>query len=291
MPVSSWRSILFVPAIAAGLIERAQSRGADALQLDLEDAIPDDRKGEARAAVPAAIAHLSSGPGNVLVRINRSWREAVKDLEASVRPGLSAVTLPKTAGPADLAVVAEILDELEPAHGIAAGAIGIVAQIETAAGLLAMMRAERFTSRLVALTLGPEDFALDLGVEPTAGNLLEPLRNCVLIARQAGIVPLGFARTIGDYEDLAALEMSIREAQEIGLQGAFCIHPKQVPVLNEGFSPSASAVERAKVIVERFEEARASGLGVTTYKGNMIDKPVYDRAQLLLQRQAPGALT
>lgn len=291
MPVSTWRSVLFVPAIAAGLIQRAQSRGADALQLDLEDAIPEDRKDEARDAVPAAITHLSSGPGDVLVRINRSWREAIKDLEASVRPGLSAVTLPKTAGPADLAVVAEVLDELEPAYGVAAGSVGIVAQIETAAGLLAMMRAERFTSRLVAITLGPEDFALDLEVEPTPANLLEPLRNCVVIARQAGIVPLGFARTIGDYEDLAALERSIREAQEIGLQGAFCIHPKQVPVLNAGFSPSPSALDRATIIVQRFEEARASGLGVTTYKGNMIDKPVYDRAKLLLARQSRGALS
>lgn len=286
---ASWRSVLFVPTLSARLIDGAQSRGADAVQLDLEDAIPLDRKDEARRAVPDAIARLASGPGDVLARINRPWRDAVHDLEACVRPGLSAVTLPKTGGPADLAVVAEILDELEPAHGVAAGSVGIVAQVETAAGLLAMTRAERFTPRLVAITLGPEDFALDLGVEPTPANLLEPLRDCVLVAQGAGIVPLGFARTIGDYEDLAALEGSIREAAEIGLQGAFCIHPKQVPVLNAGFGPSAGALERARSVVERFEAARARGLGVVAHGGSMIDKPVYERAKRLVERYPAGA--
>lgn len=281
---ASWRSVLFVPALSAGLIERAQSRGADAIQLDLEDAIPAGAKVRAREAVPAAMALLSTGPADLLVRINRAWRDAVRDLECCVRPGLAAVTLPKTAGPADLAVVAEVLDELEPERGTAPGSVGIVAQVETAAGLLAMERAERFTPRLAALTLGPEDFALDLGVEPAAANLVEPLRRCVLVARGAGVVPLGFARTIGDYADLDALGRSVAEAYAMGLQGAFCIHPKQVAVLNAGFRPPASAVERAGAVVECFEAAQAAGLGVASLGGQMIDKPVYERARLLLSR-------
>lgn len=284
MAAASWRSVLFVPALAGGLIERAQTRGADAIQLDLEDAIPADKKAQAREAVPAAIVHLSSGPADLLVRINRPWRDAVHDLDCCVRPGLSAVTLPKTAGPADLAVVAEVLDALEAERGLAPGSVGIVAQVEDAAGLLAMERAERFTPRLLAITLGPEDFALDLGVEPTAANLVEPLRRCVLIARAAGVVPLGFARTIGDYADLEALGQSIAEAHAMGLQGAFCIHPKQVAVLNEGFCPSARSVEQAHAVVGCFEDARAAGLGVASLEGKMIDKPVYDRAQLVLSR-------
>lgn len=289
-PRGLWRSVLFVPALASALIERAQSRGADAVQLDLEDAIPADRKAEAREALPAAIAHLSSGPGDVLVRINGSWRMAVRDLEACVRPGVSAVTLPKASGPSDIGVLAQLLDELEPERGIARGTIGIVAQIETAAGLLAMTRAERFTPRLVAVTLGPEDFALDLGVEPTPGNLVEPLRTCVLLAKAAGIVPLGFARTIGDYGDLEALRRSIDEAYAMGLQGAFCIHPRQVGVLNEGFSPPAAVLERARAVAARFEKAQAAGEGVVSLDGQMIDRPVYERARLALSRaRAPAA--
>ena len=289
MPNRSWRSVLFVPALSDGMIERAQTRGADAIQLDLEDAIPGERKADARAAVPAAIAHLSSGPGDVMVRINRPWRNAVPDLESCVRPGLAAVTLPKTGGPSDIEVVSELLDEIEPLHGVASGSVGIVAQIESAAGLLAMSRADRLPSRLVAITLGPEDFALDLGVEPTPGNLVEPLRLCVLIARQARVVPLGFARTIGDYANLEALRASIAEAQAMGLQGAFCIHPKQVAVLNDGFKPAANVVERAEAIVGSFERARSDGLGVVSLNGEMIDKPVYERALSVLIRAGLGA--
>jgi citrate lyase subunit beta/citryl-CoA lyase len=281
-----WRSVLFVPAVASTLIERAQTRGADAVQIDLEDAIPADRKEEARRAAPGAITHLASGPGDVLVRINRPWRDAVRDLECCVQPGVAAITLPKTGGPADLDVLGEMLDEFEPARGIAPGTIGIVAQIETAAGLLAMMRAERFPARLAAVTLGPEDFTLDLGVEPCRENLIEPLRSCVLVARAAGIVPLGFARTIGDYADLDALQRSVAEANSMGLRGSFCIHPKQVPVLNEGFMPSADALLRARRIVQSFEEGRAAGLGVVSDEGQMIDKPIYDRAVNLLARQS-----
>lgn len=285
---AAWRSVLFVPALSAGLIERAQSRGADAIQLDLEDAIPADKRGAARDAVPAALAHLSSGPADLLVRINRPWRDAIRDLECCVRPGLSAVTLPKVCGPADLAVVSDVLDELEPERGVAAGSIGIVAQVETAAGLLAMARAERFTPRLVAITLGPEDFALDLGVDPTPANLVEPLRTCVLIARACGAAPLGFARTIGDYQDLDALAQSIEQAYAMGLQGAFCVHPRQVAVLNAGFRPPAHLVEQAGAVVARFEEARAAGLGVASLDGQMIDKPVYERALLVLSRARAG---
>ena len=286
-PAPSWRSVLFVPALSAPLIERAQSRGADAVQIDLEDAIPAARKAEARAAAPAAIAPLSAGPGDVLVRINRPWRDAVPDLEHCVRPGLRAVTLPKTGGPGDIAVVSELLDEIEPLHGVPAGSVGIVAQIESAAGLLAMARAERFPPRLAAVTLGPEDYALDLGVEPTPANLVEPLRACVLIGRAAGVVPLGFARTIGDYADLAALRASVEDAQAMGLQGAFCIHPKQVPVLNDGFRPAPGVVARARTVVEAFEGA--GGVGVVSLNGQMIDKPVYDRARLVLSRDRAGA--
>ena len=284
MPALPWRSILFLPALADNLIDRAQSRGADAIQLDLEDAIPANKKAEARAAVPAAMARLLDGPGALLVRINRPWRDAVPDLECCVRPGLAAVTLPKTSGPGDLAVVAEILDGLERERGMEAGSVGIVAQIEDAAGLLAMERAERFTPRLYALTLGPEDFALDLGVEPTQANLVEPLRRCVLIARACGAVPLGFARTIGDYNDLDALARSIADAHAMGLRGAFCIHPKQVTVLNDGFAVGASALAHARAVVVCFEDAQAAGLGVASLDGQMLDKPVYDRARSVIAR-------
>lgn len=277
-----WRSVLFVPALAPDMIAKAQTRGADAVQLDLEDAVADARKDEARVAVPDAIDYLAAGPGDVLVRVNRPWRQAVRDLEACVRPGLAAVTLPKTGGTEDIAVISELLDELELLRGVVPGSIRIVAQVETAAGLLAMGRADRLPARLTALTLGPEDFSRDLGVEPTAGNLHEPLRTCVLIARAASIQALGFARTIGDFADLDALRSSVEEAYALGLRGAFCIHPRQIQVLNRGFLPRAAALDRARMIVSRFEAALAAGEAVLNLDGRMVDRPVYDRARALI---------
>lgn len=279
----TWRSILFVPSLSPAMIGKAQMRGADAIQLDLEDAIAEDRKEEARRAIPEAIASLAAGPGDVLVRINRPWRHAVRDLEACVRPGVSAVTLPKPSGAEDIAVVAEILDDLESVHGVAPGSIRIIAQVETAAGLLAMGRATGFPKRLMALTIGPEDFSRDLGVDPTPGNLHEPLRTCVLIARGAGIQALGFARTIGDFENLDALRDAVGAAYALGLRGAFCVHPSQVPILNQHFRPSAAAVQNARMIVARFEEARELGESVFSIDGQMIDLPVYERAKALLR--------
>ena len=277
-----WRSILFVPATATRLIAGAQTRGADAVQLDLEDALPPDAREAARASVPASIATLAQGPGEVLVRINRPWRDAVRDLEAVVHPGLSAVTLPKTGGPADLFVVSDILDELEAERGLPRGRIGIIAQVEDALGLRTMGAATVFPERLCGITIGPEDFTLDLGVEPTRETLLEPLRASILIARAAGVPALGFARSIGDFKDLPALADAVAEAYRLGARGAFCVHPKQVPVLNDGFQPTAEAARRARAVVAAFETAMRNGSGVAALDGAMIDRPVYERARRVL---------
>ena len=277
-----WRSVLFVPATATRLIERAQTRGADALQLDLEDALPAAARDAARGALPEIIASLAQGPADLLVRINRPWRHAVRDLEAVARPGVSAVTLPKTETPADVAVVSEILDELESERGLPPGGIGVIAQVESAAGLRAMMLAPTFPARLCGITVGPEDYTLDLGVEPTHEALLQPLKDSIAIARAAGVPALGFARTIGDFKDLDALAAAVAEAYRLGARGAFCVHPAQVPVLNAGYQPGAAAAANARAVVAAFDEAMARGSGVAKLDGAMIDRPVYERARRLL---------
>ena len=287
-PTRRWRSILFVPATATRLIAGAQTRGADAVQLDLEDALPPGAREAARAAILETLALLAKGPGDLLVRINRPWREAVRDLEAVVHPSLSAVTLPKTESPADLAVVSEILDELELERGLPARGIGVIAQIESAAGLRTMMAAGSFPERLCGITVGPEDYTLDLGIEPTRETLLEPLKTSITIARAAGVPALGFARTIGDYADLSALAESVAEAYRLGARGAFCVHPRQVPVLNAGFQPTLQAVEHARAVVAAFDEALRGGSGVAARDGTMIDRPVYERARRVLADLHPG---
>lgn len=283
-----WRSILFVPATATRLIEGAQTRGADALQLDLEDALPADVREAARASIPATLALLAKGPADVLVRINRPWRDAIRDLEAVVHPGVRAITLPKTETPADVAVVGEVLDELEAERGLPRGGIGVIAQVESAVGLRAMMAAATFPERLCGITVGPEDYTLDLGIEPTRETLLEPLKMSIMVARAAGVPALGYARSIGDFKDIPALTESIAEAYRLGARGAFCVHPRQVPVLNAGFQPTAETITRARAVVAAFEEARSRGSGVAALDGAMIDRPVFERARRVLADVHPA---
>ena len=114
------------------------------------------------------------------------------------------------------------------------------------------------------------------------------MKASIALARIAGVPALGFARTIGDYKDLAALAEAVAEAFRLGARGAFCVHPRQVPVLNAGFQPSPEAADRARAVVAAFEQARSAGSGVAALDGAMIDKPVYERARRLLAMRRPG---
>lgn len=201
---SGWRSLLFVPILNRAVLEKAASRGADALILDLEDAVAPGQKAEARALAPDAIALLASQGADVLVRINAGLRDQVRDLEACVRPGLKAVVLPKAEVPERLRQVEELLMELEAEAGMPIGQVRIVALVESARGLLAAPELAKASSRIVALALGPEDLALDMGGEPDAELLLE----------RGAFLPVGPGRTVGDRQDLLGRDEREQDARE-----------------------------------------------------------------------------
>jgi citrate lyase subunit beta/citryl-CoA lyase len=136
--------------------------------------------------------------------------------------------------------------------------------------------------RIIALTLGGEDFALAMGMLPTAEALMMPKQQLAIAARAAGILPLGFIGTVADYKDLDAFRLTVRRSRRLGFRGASVIHPAQIPILNEEFSPSADEVASAKKIVAAYDEAVAAGRGSISVDGKMIDVPVVLRAQELL---------
>ena len=261
MSLPVWRSMLFVPALNDRFVEGAPRRGADCIQIDLEDSIPPDFKDEARQRVPAIAAALAAHGLDIVVRINRPWRLAIRDLEASVGPHVMAINLPKVPSAAHVRAVAEILDDLEAAQGLAIGHTRLVVMIETAEGLLDMAAIAAASPRIVALTIGAEDLAASMGMQPVADALYVPNVQAVAAARAAGILPIGFV-------------------------GGFCIHPDQVPILNAAFSPKADEVAAANELITAYAAAQAEGRGAIAYKGQMVDQPVIDRARLLLQRHA-----
>ncbi|MGO4403434.1 CoA ester lyase [Bosea sp. RAF48] len=287
-PVSpAWRSLLYVPVTSQRFVAGAGGRGADAVILDLEDSIPLGEKAAARSALAGAIAAVAAQGGpDILVRVNRNWRLLVRDLEAAIMAGVKAIVLPKVTCAVDIVVVAEIIAELEAERGLAAGAIGIVALIEDPGALFRAAEIAGAHPRVVALSLGDEDFANAAGIEPTAETLLHPKQLIVFAAKAAGIAPLGFIGTLADYRDLDALRLTLERSRRFGYQGAPCIHPSQVPLLNAAFSPTEQETERAKRVVAAFDAQTALGGGAAALDGTMIDRPVVERARRLIDRAA-----
>jgi citrate lyase subunit beta / citryl-CoA lyase len=279
-----WRSLLFVPVIARKFVDGAASRGADAIILDLEDSVPPAEKPRARTLLQEAVEIVSRGGADVLVRINRPLRRAIPDIEAAVSPGVQALVLPKVESAHHLRLLAEAIDEIEAERGMTIGATKLLVMVETAEAFFEMPEIARAHPRIVAMTLGAEDFALSAGMLPEAEGLLFPKQQMIIAARSAGILPLGFLGTVADFHDLAAFRATIQRSRRLGFLGAACIHPSQVAILNEEYAPQPGDVAHAERVVAAYEKATAEGVGAITVDGKMIDVPVVERAQALLVR-------
>ncbi|MEE4279915.1 MAG: CoA ester lyase [Halieaceae bacterium] len=284
LPLAVWRSVLFVPAQVQRFIDAAPRSGADAIQLDLEDSVPTGQKAVARTGLPAAVEALTMAGAEVLVRINRDLRNAVADLEAAAIPGVRAISVPKVSGPEHLQLVDELLSELEAERSLPRGSIGLIAMIESLSGLACAPALALACPRVIGLTIGSEDFSADAGMEPTRANLFHPCQQILFAARAAGVQAYGFPGSIAGYGDLALYGEQVTQGRSMGFDGAFCIHPSQVAVLNEMFTPSPDALAEARDIVAAYESALAGGRAAAAFDGRMIDLPVVARARALIAR-------
>jgi citrate lyase subunit beta/citryl-CoA lyase len=279
-----WRSMMFVPVNVDKFVEGAHTRGADVIILDLEDSILPKDKERARTLVAAAAPKVARSGADVLVRVNRPWRMCLRDLEAVVGRGVYGLMLPKTESAQHVHLVAEVLDELEAERGLPRGHTRIIAMIESAAAFFHMREIAASHPRIVAITLGSEDFALSVGMVPEAEGLFYPKQQVVLAARAAGVLPLGFIGTVADYKDLEAFRATARRSRRIGFTGAAVIHPSQIAILNEEFRPSADEVEKARRVVAAFEVAERGNAGAIEVDGKMVDIPIVERARHTLAR-------
>lgn len=277
-----WRSMLFVPVNVPKYVEKAHLRGADGIILDLEDSIAPADKAAARAMVEAAAAVCGRGGADILVRINRPIDLAVRDIEAVVSPAVAALLLPKIDSAGHVRLLAELVDEVEAKRGMARGHTRFIVMVETAAAFPRIWEIAAAHPRNVALNLGAEDFALSTGSQPDPDVLLYPMQQAVLAACSAGISPTGVIGTVADYKDLEAYRETIRRSRRFGFQGASCIHPGIVPLLNEGFSPTEAELASARRVVAAYARAQAEGRGSIEVDGKMIDVPVVERARRLL---------
>jgi citrate lyase subunit beta/citryl-CoA lyase len=211
---------------------------------------------------------------------------APRDLEAAVGPEVDAIAVTKVDDAAHLKRLDELVSGLEAKRGLKAGHTKFIAMIETPAAFFRMPEIALAVERNVALDIGGEDFALENGMEPTEETLLMPKQQMIYAARAAGIMPLGYIASVASFGDLAAFRSMVQRSRQFGFMGASCIHPAQVAIVNELYSPSADEVAHAKRVIEGNEKAKAAGRASFAIDGKMVDVPVVVRAERLLERHA-----
>lgn len=280
------RSSLILPVNVPRFVDKAGLRGADAVVLDLEDSVPPAEKAAARRLVRDALAPAGRGGAEVVVRVNNDPMLLWEDVEAAVHPGLDGLALPKAESPEQIRDLAGRVEDLERRRGIEPGHVRLSLAIETPRGLLRAEEIAASSSRIATMGVGVEDYCLELGVEPSVDGieLLYAVSRVVTVCKAAGVQPTGLLGSIAGFRDLAAFEGAAARARQLGCEGAGCIHPDQVAVLNRVFSPDPAKVEHARRVVEAFEDGLRRGTASVSLDGRMVDIPVYKRAEVILAR-------
>jgi citrate lyase subunit beta/citryl-CoA lyase len=279
MHLKEARSLLFVPATSPHLLAKAAQRGADALIVDLEDAVPLDRKVEARAMAARAIEHLADRVA-VLVRVNSAAELLFADIESLPLARLQGVMLPKVESAQQVQSLAAALAQRgDPGPST----MPIVALIETALGVLRAQEIATAHSSVCALGFGAEDYAAEMLVEPKPESLLWPAQAVSNCARAFNLACFGLPGSVAEIENMDAFAILIRQARSTGFTGTICIHPRQVGVANAGFGPSEQELAWARKVLAADDEARAKGLGAVTLEGRMLDRPIVERARRWLE--------
>ncbi|CAA9474099.1 MAG: Similar to citrate lyase beta chain, 2 [uncultured Rubrobacteraceae bacterium] len=280
------RSLLAVPASSRKMVEKALASEADTIFLDLEDAVAPGRKTGARRDVVRAVKELDWGGRPRMFRVNASdtrwfYRDVIEVAEEA-GDALDAVLVPKVDRPEDLRAVAVLLDGIELEVGLEPGKIKLEAQVETAEGLTNIDAVARSTGRLRALHFGPGDFAASLGAPQTSLGTRDGwdeaypghrfgyvMQRIVVAARAAGLRAVD--GPVADHRDEEGLAEACRVARSLGFDGKWCIHPAQVPAVNEIFSPTRDEIEWARRVIRAYEEAGAAGSGAVSLDGQMVD--------------------
>ena len=279
-----WRSLMYVPVNVEKYVDKAHTRGADVIQLDLEDSVPPGEKANARKLVEKNAARVRRGGADVVVRINQPLSLAVRDLEHSICPDVDGIAVTKATGVSHLQLLDELVSELEQKRGMTVGYTKFITMIETPEAFFKIREITTATNRIAACNIGGEDFALNCNMQPTGEALFYPKQHMIIAANAAGIMPLGFIDSVAGFGDWDKFRAMVRRSRDFGFMGAGCIHPGQVTIVNEEYKPSAAEVEYARKVIALDKEAAAAGRASFALDGKMIDIPIIVRAERLLKR-------
>lgn len=281
------------------MVGKGISSPSDAVFLDLEDAVAPGEKEGARAHVVSAFAELDWGGKARVFRMNALdtkyfYRDVIEVVEGS-RGAVDAIVVPKVRRAGDLYALDVLLSAVEAKCELEIGSVKLEAQIESAEGLENVHEIARATGRLEALHFGPGDFAASVGMPQASIGVSDEwdeaypghrfgyvMQRVVVAARAAGIK--AYDGPTANYTDLEALKRSCRVSRALGYDGKWCIHPKQIEVVNRVFSPTEEEIERAEKILAAYEEANVGGSGAIVVDGEMVDAASIRMARRVLER-------
>jgi citrate lyase subunit beta/citryl-CoA lyase len=277
------RSWMFVPGHRQRMIDKALGLNADAIMLDIEDGVAPNEKDTARKNIAASLgrAKAPETPARY-VRINAIGHARMNaDLEAVVRPGLEGLVCPKVDTPDEVREVDGILNEKEPKNNLAKGSVNLLIAIESPKGLLNAALIAAASSRIVGIIFGAEDFGREIGLptvrEGEARDLIYARSAIVIAAASAHVQAVDGVWV--DLNDGQGLLGFAKQSRQLGFTGMSCIHPSQVDAINTTFSPTAEEIDYCRKVLQAFEEANARGDGSIAFGGQLIDRPIIERAR------------
>ncbi|ATA19261.1 citrate (pro-3S)-lyase subunit beta [Gibbsiella quercinecans] len=284
------RSMLFLPGANAAMLSTAFIYRPDSIMFDLEDAVALREKDTARLLVFHALQHPMYRDIETVVRINPlNTPFGLQDLEAVVRAGVDVVRLPKTDTPEDIDELENHLARIELACGREVGSTRVMAAIESAIGVINAVAIARSSQRLIGIALAAFDYVMDMQTERGDGTELFYARCAVLhAARAAGID--AFDVVWSDVNDEAGFLREVALVRKMGFNGKSLINPRQIDLLHNAYAPTQQEVDHAKRVIAAAEEGERNGLGVVSLNGKMIDAPIINHAQMVLERAAASGV-
>lgn len=278
------RSMLFIPGNSPAMLLNADVHGADAIILDLEDAVSPSEKDAARVLVRNAVHALGYAGTEIIIRVNPVDTAFCREDMETVVPLRPSLVMPtKVADENTVLAFVQMLDELEAKYGVPGGSIGLIPLLETAEGIENAYRIAKASPRVKALFLGAEDLSADLRAKRTKeGREIAYSRGRILHAARAAGVDV-YDTPFTDVNDDEGMEADAALARDLGFTGKAAISPRHIEAINRAFSPSEKEIEYAREVLEAIEEGRRQGKGAVSLHGKMIDKPIVDRAKFVLE--------
>lgn len=276
--------MMYVPGNNPNMLAEAHIYGADSLMFDLEDSISLSEKDSARLLVYNAIKSIDYGETEIVVRINGlDTPFGRNDIKAMVRAGADVIRLPKTETAKDVLDVEEIIEEVERNSSRPIGSTKMMAAIESPLGVINAVEIAKASSRLIGIAIGAEDFVTNMKTKrsPEGIELLYARSQILIAARAAGICALD--TVYSDVNNEEGFRKEVKLIKQLGFDGKSIINPRQIAPVHEIYAPTEKEIEHSKRVIRAIKEAEEKGLGVVSLKGKMVDKPIVERAERILE--------